>query len=78
MKPESVNIDILKKLVADMVPEADKDLLRLFYKMLARKKHRTGRLQLELHKLIEEMPQEDLRLIYVTVLELMKGGSNNG
>ena len=78
MKPESVKIDILKKLVADMIPDADKELLRLFYKILARKQHRTGRLQLELHKLIEEMTQEDLRLLYVTALELTKGGDNHG
>ena len=63
MKHENANIDLYKKLICDMVQElTDAKFLRQIYSLLFREQTRTGRIQRELHAMVEEMAAEDLRL----------------
>ena len=73
MKKESANIELHKKLICDLVLEmSDPKFLRQLYSLLFREKNRTGRIQRELHAIIEQLEGEDLRLLYIAAVELSK------
>lgn len=66
-------IDLLKKMICDMIQDNnDSRFLRQVYSLLFREQNRTGKLQQELHAMVEELNGEDLRLLYITALELRK------
>lgn len=65
--------DLLKKMICDMIQGTnDSRFLRQVYSLLFREQNRTGKLQRELHAMVEELEGEDLRLLYITALELRK------
>ena len=65
--------DLLKKMICDMIQDNnDSRFLRQVYSLLFREQNRTGKLQQELHAMVEELNGEDLRLLYITALELRK------
>lgn len=65
--------DLLKKMICDMIQDTnDNRFLRQVYSLLFREQNRTGKLQQELHAMVEEMNAENLRLLYITAIELRK------
>ena len=67
------SVEFLKKMICDTVQDInDHAFLRQVYSLLFRERSRTGRVQRELHAMVEEMNAEDLRLLYITALELRK------
>ena len=65
--------DLLKKMICDMIQDTnDSRFLRQVYSLLFREQNRTGKLQQELHAMVEELEGEDLRLLYITALALRK------
>lgn len=73
MANKQASNELLKKMICDMVQDMnDNAFLRQVYSLLFREMNRTGRTQRELHAMIEEMDAEDLRLLYITAIELRK------
>ena len=73
MANKQASNELLKKMICDMVQDMnDNAFLRQVYSFLFREMNRTGRTQRELHAMIEEMDAEDLRLLYITAIELRK------
>lgn len=65
--------ELLKKKICDMVQDInDNAFLRQVYSLLFREQNRTGRIQRELHAMVEDMSAEDLRLLYIAAVELRK------
>ena len=73
MKNENANIDLYRKLICDMLQDlSDEKFLRQLYSLLVRQQSRAGKLQRELHAMVEEMSAENLRLLYIVASELRK------
>ena len=73
MANKQASNELLKKMICDMVQDMnDNAFLRQVYSLLFREQNRTGRIQQELHAMVEEMTAEDLRLLYITAVELRK------
>lgn len=73
MANKQASNELLKKMICDMVQDMnDNAFLRQVYSLLFREQNRTGRIQRELHAMVEEMTAEDLRLLYITAVELRK------
>lgn len=67
------NINVYKKLICDMVMDSnDGKFLRQMYSCIAKERRLYGRLQQDLHDMIDEMGTDELRLLWIAAKELRK------
>ena len=73
MANQQANVELYQKMICDMVQDIrDGRFLKQVYSYIYREQRRSGRLQRELHTMIENMSTEDLRLLYIAAQELRK------
>lgn len=73
MANQNANVELYQKMICDTVQEIrDGRFLKQVYSYIYREQRRSGRLQKELHAMIENMSTEDLRLLYIAAQELRK------
>ena len=79
MEIKNKSNEAYKKMICALVQDIeDGPFLHAVHSLLFREQSKTCKIQRELHGIVERLPPEDVRLLYIAALELLKGGNSDG
>lgn len=79
MKNRNSNSELYKKMICDAVMDVeDPAQLRRIYSVVCRQSKGASPMAAQLQEIVQGLSPADQRLLYITALELKKGGRPNG